>query len=185
MRELQEAHNDLMVLNRRLTVMAERDALTSLYNRGKTEQLIHDALDDAVRTGDTTALVMTDIDHFKLVNDTFGHGIGDGVLRDVALLLRDAVANTPDGAAGRWGGEEFFLLLPRTELQEAVGIAEDLRQKAERHEFIGAGHVTISLGVLSVTAEDAVADQRTSLFTLVDNALYRAKNEGRNRVVVA
>ena len=185
MRELQEAHNDLMVLNRRLTVMAERDALTSLYNRGKTERLIHDALDEAVGTDATTSLIMTDIDHFKHVNDTFGHGVGDSVLRDVAFLLRDAVANTPDSAAGRWGGEEFFLLLPHTELDEAVRIAEDLRQNVERHEFIGAGHVTISLGVLSVTAAEAVADQRTSLFTSVDNALYRAKNEGRNRVVVA
>lgn len=185
MRELQEAHNDLMVLNRRLTVMAERDALTSLYNRGKTEQLIHDALDEAAHADDTTTLVMTDIDHFKHVNDTFGHGVGDSVLRDVSLLLRDAVANIPDGIAGRWGGEEFFLLLPRTELHEAVGIAEALRRKVERHEFVGAGHVTISLGVLSVTAEEAGANQRTSLFTSVDNALYRAKNEGRNRVVVA
>ena len=185
MRELQEAHNDLMVLNRRLTVMAERDALTSLYNRGKTERLIHDALDEAVGTDATTSLIMTDIDHFKHVNDTFGHDVGDSVLRDVAFLLSDAVANTPDSAAGRWGGEEFFLLLPHTELDEAVRIAEDLRQNVERHEFIGAGHVTISLGVLSVTAAEAVADQRTSLFTSVDNALYRAKNEGRNRVVVA
>lgn len=185
MRELQEAHNDLMVLNRRLTIMAERDALTSLYNRGKTERLIHDALDEAVGTDATTSLIMTDIDHFKHVNDTFGHDVGDSVLRDVAFLLSDAVANTPDSAAGRWGGEEFFLLLPHTELDEAVRIAEDLRQNVERHEFIGAGHVTISLGVLSVTAAEAVADQRTSLFTSVDNALYRAKNEGRNRVVVA
>ena len=185
MRELQEAHNDLMVLNERLTVMAERDALTGLYNRGKIEQLIHDALDMTARTGDMTSLIMTDIDHFKQVNDTFGHDIGDCVLRDVAFLLRDAVANTSGGAAGRWGGEEFFLLLPHTELHEAIEVAEALRKKVEDHEFIGAGHVTISLGVLAVTAAEANADKRTSLFTRVDNALYRAKKEGRNRVMVA
>ena len=184
MRELQEAHNDLMVLNQRLTVMAERDALTGLYNRGKTEQLIHGALDEAVLAGSTTTLIMADIDHFKHVNDTFGHGIGDSVLRDVAFLLKDAVANVLGGAAGRWGGEEFFLLLPHTELQEAVQVAEAVRKKVEQHKFIGAGHVTISLGVLPVPAAEAVADRRTSLFTLVDNALYRAKNEGRNRTVV-
>ena len=185
MRELQEAHNDLMLLNQRLTVMAERDALTGLYNRGKTEQLIHDALDETLRAGDTTALIMTDVDHFKRVNDTFGHDIGDCVLRDVAFLLGDAVTDMPDGAAGRWGGEEFFLLLPHTELQAATEVAETLRKTVERHEFVGAGHLTISLGVLSVTAEEACTDKRTSLFTSVDNALYRAKNEGRNRVVVA
>ena len=185
MRELQEAHNDLMLLNERLTVMAERDALTDLYNRGKTEQLIHDALDEALRTDSTVTLIMTDVDHFKHVNDTYGHDVGDCVLREVAFLLRDAVAKTPGGAAGRWGGEEFFLLLPHTELQEAVEVAETLRRKVADHKFVGVGHVTISLGVLSVTAAEADTDKRTSLFTSVDNALYRAKNEGRNRVMVA
>ena len=137
------------------------------------------------RTGDVASLIMTDIDHFKQVNDTFGHDIGDCVLRDVAFLLRDAVANAPGGAAGRWGGEEFFLLLPHTELHEAIEVAEALRKKVEDHEFVGAGHVTISLGVLAVTVAEANADKRTSLFTRVDNALYRAKKEGRNRVMVA
>ncbi len=185
MRELQEAHNDLMVLNQRLTVMAERDVLTGLYNRGKIEQLIHDALDKTAQLGNTSVLIMTDIDHFKHVNDTFGHSVGDSVLRDVAFLLKAAVANYMDGAAGRWGGEEFFLLLPHTEPQDAVQVAETLRKKVEQHDFIGAGHVTISLGVLPVSAAEANADNRTSLFTSVDDALYRAKNEGRNRVVVA
>ena len=185
MGELQAAHNDLMVLNRKLTVMAERDALTSLYNRGKTEQLIHDALDRAARSGQTISLIMTDIDHFKHVNDTYGHDVGDGVLRDVAFLLRDCVSRHADGVAGRWGGEEFFLVLPHVGLEEAVEAAERLRRRVAEHEFVGASHVTASFGVLAVPADDAGRADRKGLFTAVDNALYRAKNEGRNRVVVA
>ena len=185
MQELQAAHNDLLALNQRLTVMAETDALTNLHNRGKTEQLIHSALNEAAHTGNTTSLIMTDIDHFKHVNDTFGHDVGDSVLRDVAFLLGDTVAGYADGAAGRWGGEEFFLLLPNTGLQEALELAEELRKKVEEHEFEGIGSITISLGVLSVAADQTDAANRKALFTAVDNALYRAKNEGRNRVVVA
>ena len=183
MGELEAAHNDLMMLNQRLTVMAERDALTGLYNRGKTEQLIHAALDQAVQSGETVALIMTDIDHLKQVNDTFGHSVGDSVLQDVARLLKEAVAVRACGAAGRWGGEEFFLLLPQTELQDAVEVAEELRRRVELHAFAGAGHVTMSFGVLAVSAADVSVADRKGMFTAVDDALYRAKNEGRNRIV--
>ena len=185
MRELQEAHNDLVVLNKRLTVMAERDALTSLYNRGKTEQLINEALDRAAVHGDTVSLVMADVDHFKRVNDTFGHDVGDCVLRDVAFLLREAATEHEDAFAGRWGGEEFFLVLPHTELSNAVDFAETLRKRIERHSFVEVGHVTMSLGVLAGSAAATDAEKRKAVFTHVDDALYRAKKAGRNRVVVA
>ncbi len=185
MRELQAANNDLVALNRRLTIMAERDALTNLFNRGKTEELIGEALDGTVCCGDTTSLVMADVDFFKHVNDTFGHDVGDSVLRDVAFLLRESIAGIDGASAGRWGGEEFFLVLPHLGLREATEIAENLRKRMERHEFMDAGNLTMSLGVIAASAADAAAANRRLLFTKVDDALYRAKKSGRNRVMVA
>lgn len=181
MRELEAAHNDLLVLNKRLTVMAERDALTGLYNRGKTEWLINEALDEGAHAGQPVSLVMLDVDHFKHVNDGFGHDVGDAVLKEIAELLREATRLAGNAQAGRWGGEEFFLLLPRADEREALRAAEDLRMRVEHHQFPEIGRLTISLGV--ITARGAV-DRRT-LFARVDAALYQAKESGRNRVVQA
>lgn len=181
MRELQTAHNDLLVLNKRLVVMAERDALTGLYNRGKTEELINQALDEGAATGNPVSLVMLDVDHFKHVNDTFGHGVGDMVLKEIAKLICTATNKEQGFKAGRWGGEEFFLVLPNIGERDALHVAEELRLRTERHSFPEVGHLTISLGV--ITAQGDV-DRRT-LFAQVDNALYRAKGSGRNRVVQA
>lgn len=181
MRELQTAHNDLLVLNARLTEMAERDALTGLYNRGTLERKIHGLLDAADASGAPVSLVMVDIDHFKRVNDTYGHGVGDVVLKEVARLLRDVADARAEACAGRWGGEEFFLVLPGVGRDEAYAVAEDLRSRCAQRDFGEVGRVTISLGV--ITAEGAT--DRTALFAQVDDALYAAKGAGRNRVVQA
>lgn len=182
MQELRAANHDLRVLNQRLLAMAEHDSLTDLYNRGKIERIIHDALDEAARTGDVVSLVMADVDHFKRVNDTYGHDVGDSVLRDMASLLRGAAEEHAGASAGRWGGEEFFLVLPHVKLREACAAAEALRKRTEAHAFADVGNVTISLGVI---VADATTTDRKALFTKVDDALYQAKQSGRNRVVVA
>ena len=181
MRELETAHNDLLVLNKRLTVMAERDALTGLYNRGKTELIINEALDEGAVTGQPTSLIMLDVDHFKHINDSFGHDTGDAVLKEIAELLCRAAQQFENAEAGRWGGEEFFLVFPRVDECEALKVAEELRMRVEHHPFSEVGRLTISLGV--ITAQ-GVVDRRT-LFTRVDDALYQAKGLGRNRVVPA
>ena len=180
MGELHQAHEDLRALNAQLKNLAEHDALTGLYNRGRIEELILSALDDTVVSGETVGLIMLDIDHFKRVNDHFGHQAGDAVLQGVARVLRD-MADEDGGVAGRWGGEEFFLVFPRRDTDEVARLAEVLRARVEASEFDFVGHVTCSLGYTSAMGP---VDHRR-LFASVDDALYRAKEGGRNQVVRA
>ncbi|MDO4796569.1 MAG: GGDEF domain-containing protein [Coriobacteriales bacterium] len=181
MGELQKTHSELRDLNRRLTIMAERDALTGLYNRGKTEALIEQMLDESAITRQPVSLLMLDIDHFKRVNDVYGHHTGDEVLREVATRLGSVAATWVGAEAGRWGGEEFFLVLPNAREPEAMLVAEDLRKAIEQQPFPQAGRVTTSIGVITVTGND----DRIKAFANVDDALYRAKEGGRNRAVQA
>lgn len=180
MNELQKAHEDLRILNRKLQRMAERDALTGLCNRGTIESHIDDALNCARESGETVSLVMLDVDHFKRVNDVYGHHTGDLVLQDVARLL-EAAAQRLGGEAGRWGGEEFFLLLPNLEEPAALCAAEGLRAAVAEHLFPDVEHLTVSMGVISVQGDG----ERRAIFNKVDDALYAAKEGGRNRVVLA
>ncbi len=180
MGELQKAHSDLLKLNEKLSVMAERDSLTGLYNRRKIDERINIALDDTAKMGQKVSLIMVDVDHFKKVNDLYGHHTGDEVLREIADVLQ-AVAEASGGCAGRWGGEEFFLLLPDTNEEEAMTAAEHLRMSVGKRSFSGVGKVTISLGVITVQGE---ADRR-QVFSSIDSALYQAKAGGRNRTVRA
>ena len=178
--ELQQAYDDLVSANERLIRMATTDELTSLYNRREIEQRINRALDSVGGEGQI-ALIMLDIDHFKRVNDTCGHETGDYVLREVSAMLKNAAIEADGDAAGRWGGEEFFLLLPQCNLEEAVERAQTLRKTVEAYEFDKIRRLTISLGV---TMANGIED-RKKIFTRVDDALYTAKESGRNQVVVA
>ena len=177
--ELQNAYQEMREMNTMLRDMSEHDALTHLYNRGKIEKMILDALDRSCATGKPISLLMADIDHFKRVNDTYGHAAGDGVLRTVARILEEQAGQVPGGAAGRWGGEEFFLLLPDTQETGAAQLAEALRQKIADTAFPEAGKMTVSIGVITSTGKE----DRKQLFTHVDEMLYVAKESGRNRVV--
>ena len=128
------------------------------------------------------SLIMMDIDDFKSVNDNYGHKEGDNVLIGLADMLRKIVEeHAPDASVGRWGGEEFMVLLPETNLEGALRIAELFRVNFSAIGFPLAGHRTMSLGVTEMVAgEDAdLACMR------VDDALYEAKHAGKNRVVVA
>ena len=124
-------------------------------------------------------LFRSDIDYFKHVNDTFGHDAGDVVLKEVASILEGAVADIPGAHTGRWGGEEFFVLLPDTEEKAAYVFAENLRRRVDGHVFPEVKHLTISLGVISALG----MEDRKSIYTNVDNALYQAKDSGRNCIV--
>lgn len=168
MDELQKAHG-------KLRVMAERDALTGLYNRGMIEKLIDDALDWKRQP---VSLVMVDIDFFKRVNDTYGHDVGDAVLRDVARLFDRAIEGREGALTGRWGGEEFFVMLPGVGEEDAMAFAEQLRRSVSDHVFETVNHLTISQGVITVRD----CKDRIAVYKQVDDALYRAKAAGRNRV---
>jgi len=169
MNELQRAHN-------RLTVMAERDALTGLYNRGKIEQLINDALD---REG-LVSLAMLDLDFFKRINDNHGHDVGDMTLKEMAGIMNTAVIGYDGAQIGRWGGEEFFILLPGMDEEKVMAFAERLRRAVDGHIFPNIGHLTISQGVITVNAGGEL--DRKAIYKAVDDALYRAKEDGRNTV---
>ena len=166
-------------LEERLRYLARHDSLTDLLNRSALEGRLDEELHRAERYGTGFALVMFDLDHFKAVNDRYGHEVGDSVLRQVARLAREELRGSD--VVGRWGGEEFLILLPETDPQEAEALAERLRAKVAKHDFTGPEGVTLSLGV----AAFAGGEHHGHLLKRLDNALYAAKEAGRNRVVTA
>ena len=162
--------------------MTITDGLTDVGNKKRLDQLVHKEIPRAVRHNRELSLLMVDIDHFKDVNDTYGHLAGDSVLRDLAGILQKRLR--PDDELGRYGGEEFAAVLPETSLLGAVKIAEDLRSLVEQHRFIVEGEqirVTVSIGAAALKpGMDA-----KGFFRAADEMLYKAKNTGRNRVCPA
>ena len=170
---------ELQKTNEELRRIAVTDGLTGLYNRREIERRIKAALEQARAEHRKIALIMLDIDFFKKVNDTYGHDAGDLVLSELGVILREHTDGARGEAAGRWGGEEFFLLLPEKCPAEAVTVAETIRRAVEAREFPVVGHLTVSMGV---TCADPEADYQEN-YIQADQALYQAKTGGRNRVV--
>jgi diguanylate cyclase (GGDEF)-like protein len=167
-----------------LAAQSEVDALTGLRNRGGFERRLREEVAAVARYGRTVSLVMVDLDHFKSVNDTYGHAAGDAVLRRVGELLRDGLRPTDIGC--RFGGEEIALILTETPLDGAIRVAERMRVAIESARVEVSGHtllVTASFGVASSELASSV-DVITPawMVQLADEALYRAKRTGRNQV---
>jgi diguanylate cyclase (GGDEF)-like protein len=161
-------------------VKATTDELTGLANRRAFEEQLAQRLSEVDRVGGSVALIVADVDHFKRINDTHGHQVGDAVLQAIAATLRDSVRDFDVPA--RYGGEEFVILLPHTDSAGAMETAERLRRAVEsRPVRIGgsAVPVTLSFGVASYPGS---ASSRESVFTAADRALYKAKADGRNCV---
>ncbi|MBK9796610.1 MAG: diguanylate cyclase [Holophagaceae bacterium] len=158
---------------------ASTDRLTGAWNRRRFEEAVLPEIALANRRREHLALLMFDLDHFKRVNDTFGHGAGDTVLAATAQTVREHLRASD--SLVRWGGEEFLVMAPATRLEGALGLAEKLRASMAAIEFPGVGSVTMSLGV----SEYALGEQLEAWIERTDQALYRAKAEGRNRVAVA
>lgn len=178
-KRLQQA---LEVANAELTRLATRDALTGVYNRGHIEERLREMFEHADRLHEPLSCVMIDVDYFKSVNDTYGHQTGDEVLREVARVIL-GVAREVD-RVGRYGGEEFMVLLPGTVLDAAVTFAERARQQVEQHPFRTGGETlrcTVSCGVAGWPHPGI--EHREHLVRAADDALYVAKALGRNRVV--
>ncbi len=163
--------------------LATIDGLTSLANRRTFQARAAQALAQARRYGRACAVLITDIDHFKAVNDTYGHPAGDVVLRGVAQMLREQARDTD--VVARYGGEEFAVVMPETDLRGAQVIAERLREAVAARTFateLGPVRVTLSVGLAASPQDGTDMD---ALVQLADGCLYQAKREGRNRVVTA
>jgi two-component system, cell cycle response regulator len=179
--------NDPLDARGRLLFMATHDALTSLWNRSSIAGHLYRAMARAARDGSSLAVIMCDVDHFKRINDTRGHVVGDEVLRVIAQRLRAVVR--PHDLVGRYGGEEFVILVPGCARDMAADIADRARRAVSGTPIAtssGPQDVTISLGVANLSDVDAAGAQTSphQLIEACDQAMYAAKAAGRNRVVV-
>jgi diguanylate cyclase (GGDEF)-like protein len=159
-------------------LLATTDSLTGIANRREFTAILVREMDQTKRYGMPMALVMYDIDYFKRVNDTFGHDVGDQVLQTVTCLVKDNIRASD--IVARWGGEEFMVLMPQTDLQDAGNTAEKLRLAIAGHHFDQVNKLTVSFGVTAYEPQDDL----NSLLKRVDDALYQAKERGRNRVEI-
>jgi diguanylate cyclase (GGDEF)-like protein/hemerythrin-like metal-binding protein len=154
------------------------DRLTGIWNRAHLDRMIEIEIARSARYQLPLSLVLLDIDHFKRINDRFGHATGDVVLREVVHVVQQQVRGAD--MLFRWGGEEFVVMTPSTGYRSAERVAEKIRAAVETHDFPAAGRVTVSLGV----AEHLPLESAEDWFKRVDKALYAAKEGGRNRAVV-
>ena len=175
--ELQEKNRELERLNKELEHQASRDMLTGAYNRIKFDMLLEAEIKRCNRYPSAMTLAMLDIDYFKEINDKHGHAVGDSALRQFVALIFEQIRECD--ILARWGGEEFMILFLETSLEETRVVAEKLRQRIENHNFDGFGNMTCSFGITQLQEDDSFH----SLNKRVDEALYEAKKDGRNRVI--
>jgi diguanylate cyclase (GGDEF)-like protein len=179
--QLDRANSELQIKQRDLERLTRLDGLTGLFNRRTFVELSRQELMRGQRQGSATAILLFDLDHFKRINDTWGHPAGDAVLRNVATVAARAVRGTD--LLGRLGGEEFIVLLPSTSIEAARKLAEKIRAHLQANPAAWEGHsiaATASIGVAGTTA--AQKRDFDSLYHEADKALYLAKTRGRNRV---
>ncbi len=186
--ELSEKNEQLEVVNNRLQRLSRLDALMQLGNRLAFEERIAEFHHQVTRYGRGYGVVMCDVDHFKGYNDSYGHLAGDDVLRRIAGVFKSTLRSS-DGAF-RYGGEEIVALLPEQSFQESMRTAERLRTTVEslelpEHDGSPRGHVTISCGVAACPIEGHIPNEWETVIEWADQALYRAKARGRNRVELA
>jgi len=172
--ERAEMHGRILELEK----LSATDRLTGAWNRAHFDKTLMIELSRSTRYLQPLALIFFDIDHFKRINDTYGHAVGDIVLCELVKVVRDNIRSSD--MLFRWGGEEFVILAPSTSYRSAASLAETLRAKIEQHAIETAGHITISLGV----AEHVSGQSENACLQRADAAMYAAKNGGRNRVVV-
>ena len=175
--ELEKANKELEEVNKKLALTSITDGLTALYNRTEIERGIRSSL--RMHNADGLSLIMLDLDNFKQVNDTYGHKEGDNVIIALSDVLRSVLSDVDSAYIGRWGGEEFMVLLPNNNANEAAEIAEKIRKEFASVSYNSAGCQTVSLGVVQAKGGES-ADM---LCSRVDKALYMAKTNGKNQVV--
>ncbi len=179
-----KAYNTIMKIRdkekiylKELKSLSITDQLTGLHNRRYFDENFALEQMKVERYGHSLCLIMIDIDHFKSVNDQFGHQVGDTVLREFASLLKNRVRGSD--ILARWGGEEFIVLLPATKIEDGEIIAEDIRQVVETYSFFQIGKLTTSIGLSEVCGGNS---NKRQAIQNADTALYQAKEAGRNRI---
>jgi diguanylate cyclase (GGDEF)-like protein len=179
-----------VISNEMLKYIGLTDALTGVYNRRYMDRRLAEEIARARRQGYSLSCIYIDVDHFKQVNDTYGHQAGDDVLREVAARIKAELRMSD--ALGRFGGEEFVALLIDADLESASLVAQRIRASMAGQSFLlgdGQGlEVTVSIGVAAldgVDREQAVEEVASALVARADQALYEAKQQGRNRVVAS
>ncbi|MEJ2142752.1 MAG: diguanylate cyclase [Gammaproteobacteria bacterium] len=174
--QLKSEVNQRKVAEEKLRRLASTDELTGLFNRRHINELLAEEIKRASRYNNAISLLVIDIDDFKIINDTHGHDAGDQVLRAFSKLLLDV--NRDTDKVGRWGGEEFVVVLPHASTDKALTLAERVRSKVEADGFQPVDCFTVSIGVTTYKQGDTAE----SLIKRADTALYAAKNNGKNRV---
>ena len=183
---LENAQTHVQTLNNKLNEALEqgkKDPMTMLGNRRHFDAMLTQAIEEAGQTSEPLCLVMADIDHFKAVNDTFGHPVGDAVIKTIASLMAKSVKGRD--TAARYGGEEFAIILPATKITDAVHLIEKIRLEFSQSNLVirstgqKIGKITASFGV----AQYQSGDEPQELLSKSDMALYEAKNTGRNKSV--
>ncbi|MCR4793110.1 MAG: GGDEF domain-containing protein [Lachnospiraceae bacterium] len=175
--DIHENSVQLMSTLKKYEELASKDALTDVFNHGRIETEIYNAIEIVGRTDRKVSMMMFDIDFFKSVNDKFGHAVGDMTLKHFAYMIKDYFKKS-NVVLGRWGGEEFVAVCYDADIEKVTAYAEEIREKVSCEEFKIAGAVTVSTGLTEIKKEDSFS----AAFDRMDKALYKAKNEGRNRV---
>ncbi|WP_424688573.1 MAG: diguanylate cyclase [Halarcobacter ebronensis] len=175
-RLLEEAQKDIEEKNKELEKLATTDKLTSLYNRRKIEELLEFEINRSERFNHNFGLAIVDIDKFKEVNDTYGHQIGDKVLKEIANILNTNRRKTD--FVGRYGGEEFIIICPESDVEGVIKLMETFKEKICKHKFSKVGNKTASFGVTMSQRGDTIE----SVLKRADDALYQAKDNGRNKI---
>ncbi|MGA1932093.1 diguanylate cyclase [Arcobacter sp. YIC-464] len=177
--KISKINEELLSKTSKLEEKASYDFLTKIYNRQKFDSYLEYEIKKTNRyDNQVLSIMLLDIDYFKNVNDTYGHLVGDKVLKEVAKIL--TVCSRDCDIVARWGGEEFVLMLPQTNIEQAMFVAQKLRATVEKHSFEEVGNITCSIGI----SQYHKTESKETLFKRVDEALYKAKSNGRNRVEI-
>lgn len=179
---VQDIHDDSIEMLSTLQTYEEKatkDPLTGLYNHGEIENQFNSAISHRQKSDEPISLLMMDLDHFKDVNDNYGHAVGDTTLQHFAKIILDIIPEEKF-IAGRWGGEEFVLICRDKDSAKAAELAESIRAKVDEYLFPEIAHITCSIGVTELKAEDNF----TEAFNRLDKAMYSSKQNGRNKVTV-
>ena len=177
--DINDKSMELMSTLQKYEEKAIKDPLTGVMNHGEIETQLNNALARRQSNDQPVSVMMLDLDHFKQVNDNYGHAVGDVTLKHFAKILMDS--SVEDKAlVGRWGGEEFVIICRDKNAEEASAMAESLRQKVEAYQFPDIYHITCSIGVTELKAEDEFKEA----FNRLDKAMYASKHNGRNKVTL-